>query len=275
MFKEGIVELALLEDIGTGDITTTAIVPDDLKIEVKLIAKEDLVLAGLGITKDVFSRFDPQIEMHTSHTDGDHILNGEIIARLQGKAAAIMTAERTALNFLQHLSGIASVTSLYVQLLVPYKANLVDTRKTTPGLRALEKYAVRCGGGQNHRLGLFGGILIKDNHIAVAGSITEAVKRVREKAPPHLRIEVETENLEQVKEALAVKADIIMLDNMDMETMEEAVKMVDGKALIEVSGQITLNNIEPIARLGVDLISVGSITHSAKAADISLLVSSS
>ncbi len=275
MFKEGIIELALLEDIGSGDITTTAIVPENSTIKTELVAKEDFILAGLGIVKDIFSRFDAEAVMETSHTDGEHICKGEIIASISGKTAAIMSGERTALNFLQHLSGIASITSFYVQLLKPYNAQLVDTRKTTPGLRALEKYAVRCGGGQNHRLGLFGGILIKDNHIAVAGSISEAVRRTREKAPPGLRIEVETSSLNQVKEALGVQVDIIMLDNMDMETMQEAVNLIQGKAIVEVSGQVNLNTIEAIAQLGVDLISVGCITQSAKAVDISLQVCSS
>ncbi len=275
MFKKGIIELALLEDIGTGDITTAAIVPEDLIVTVNLLAKDDLVLAGLAVTKDVFADIDPDIKIETSHTDGDAIRKGDIIASVTGDAASIMTAERTALNFLQRLSGIATLTARYVKVLEPYKTQLVDTRKTTPGLRALEKYAVRCGGGQNHRFGLFGGIMIKDNHIDIAGSISEAVKRVRNNTPHYLKIEVETATLEQVEEALEVEADIIMLDNMGIGTMRKAVNLIQGHAVVEVSGQVDLDNIEAIARLGVDFISVGSITHSAKAADISLLVSPS
>ena len=274
MLKNGIIELALLEDIGSGDITTTAIVPEESVSTASLIAKEDLILAGLWVAKEVFCCFDPEISMETSHTDGEHIHRGEVIARFTGKTRALLSGERTALNFLQHLSGIASITSFYVQLLEPYKAQLVDTRKTTPCLRALEKYAVRCGGGQNHRLGLFGGIMIKDNHIAAAGSIGEAVKRIREKAPAGLRIEVETGTLEEVGQALAAGVDIIMLDNMNLETIQQAMALIQGKALVEVSGQVNLNNIEAIAALGVDLISVGAITHSAKAADISCKISS-
>ncbi|MBI5788614.1 MAG: carboxylating nicotinate-nucleotide diphosphorylase [Candidatus Schekmanbacteria bacterium] len=272
MCKNCIIDLALVEDIGSGDITTAAIVPDDLILKAELQAKEDLVLAGLGVVKQVFEHFDPQITLESLHTDGNTVYKGEVIARITGKANAILTGERTALNFLQHLSGIASATSLYVKLLEPYKAKLIDTRKTTPGMRTFEKYAVRCGGGQNHRLGLFGGIMIKDNHIAAAGSITEAAKRARKNAPPVLKIEVETTTLEEVKEAIAVEADIIMLDNMDVETIAQAVKLINGQAMTEASGDVNLSNIEAVAQTGVDYISVGRITHSAKSVDISLEV---
>lgn len=204
--------------------------------------------------------------------DGDRAAKGVVIAKVSGKTRSLLTGERVALNFLQHLSGIATLTSKYVEELSGTKARMLDTRKTTPVLRQLEKYAVRMGGGKNHRMGLYDMVLIKDNHIKAAGGITNAVKSVREKLQDRLKIEVETGNLDEVREALAVKADIIMLDNMSLDMMRDAVKIISGKALVEASGNVTLETVRAIAETGVDYISSGSLTHSAPAADISMKI---
>lgn len=266
------IENALSEDIGPGDITTEALVLPGVKGKAEIIAKESLVLAGIDVVEKVFRRVNPDISFSAKHADGEELSPGNVIAAVSGQLASLLTAERVALNLLQRLSGIATLTREYVKKIEGTKAAILDTRKTTPGLRALEKYAVRVGGGKNHRFGLFDGVLIKDNHIAAVGSIKGAVKKVRKAAPHTLKIEVETENLEQVKEALAAGADIIMLDNMDINTMKEAVKLIKGWALVEASGGINLNNVRQAAETGVDFISIGAITHSARAMDISLEV---
>ena len=261
---------ALREDIGPGDLTTEALIQPDIEGKAELIAKELLILAGIEVAREVFHQVNQDINFLGRHPDGEDLSSSTVIATISGPLRSLLTAERVALNLLQRLSGIATLTRQYVNGIEGTKARIVDTRKTTPGLRALEKYAVRIGGGKNHRFGLFDGILIKDNHIAAVGSLTEAVKRAREKAPHTLKIEVETENLDQVREAISAGAEIIMLDNMDIETMKEAVKLINGKALIEASGGINLNNVRQVAETGVDLISVGAITHSARSMDISM-----
>jgi len=261
---------ALREDIGPGDLTTEALIQPDIEGKAELIAKEPLILAGIEVAREVFHQVNQDINFLGRHPDGEDLSSSTVIATISGPLRSLLTAERVALNLLQRLSGIATLTRQYVNGIEGTKARIVDTRKTTPGLRALEKYAVRIGGGKNHRFGLFDGILIKDNHIAAVGSLTEAVKKAREKAPHTLKIEVETENLDQVREAISAGAEIIMLDNMDIETMKEAVKLINGKALIEASGGISLNNVRQVAETGVDLISVGAITHSARSMDISM-----
>jgi len=261
---------ALREDIGPGDLTTEALIQPDIEGKAELIAKEPLILAGIEMAREVFHQVNQDINFLGRHPDGEDLSSSTVIATISGPLRSLLTAERVALNLLQRLSGIATLTRQYVNGIEGTKARIVDTRKTTPGLRALEKYAVTIGGGKNHRFGLFDGILIKDNHIAAVGSLTEAVKRAREKAPHTLKIEVETENLDQVREAISAGAEIIMLDNMDIETMKEAVKLINGKALIEASGGISLNNVRQVAETGVDLISVGAITHSARSMDISM-----
>jgi nicotinate-nucleotide pyrophosphorylase (carboxylating) len=261
---------ALKEDIGPGDLTTEALVPPDIEGKAELIAKEPLILAGIKVAREVFHQINQDINFLGRHTDGEELSSSTVIATISGQLASLLTAERVALNLMQRLSGIATLTRQYVNRTEGTKARIVDTRKTTPGLRALEKYAVRIGGGKNHRFGLFDGILIKDNHIAAVGSLTEAVKRAREKAPHTLKIEVETENIDQVREAISAGAEIIMLDNMGIETMKEAVRLINGKALIEASGGINLSNVRQVAETGVDLISLGAITHSARSMDISM-----
>lgn len=268
-----VVKLALNEDIGPGDITTELLVQKGLKGTARIIAKEGLVLAGLDVAREAFRQVDPGLLFSSSHADGEELPAEAVIATISGELSSILTAERVALNLLQRLSGVATLTREFVRKIKGTRASIIDTRKTTPGLRVLEKYAVRVGGGKNHRFGLYDGILIKDNHIAAVGGITEAVKRARGKALHISRIEVETETLEQVREALPAGADIIMLDNMDIDTMGKAVKLINGKALIEASGGINLENVRQVAETGVDLISVGAITHSARATDISMEVS--
>lgn len=263
---------ALREDIGPGDITTESLIPNGIFGEAKIVAKERLVIAGIDVAREVFREVNSGISFVTVRLDGDELHQGAVIATVSGELASLLTAERVALNLMQRLSGIATLTREYVKKVEGTKVRIVDTRKTTPGLRLLEKYAVTAGGGKNHRFGLFDGILIKDNHIAAVGSINEAVKIARGKAPHTLKVEVEAENLEQVKEALASGADIIMLDNMDIGTMRDAVGMIEGKALIEASGGISLENVREVAETGVDYISVGAITHSARSMDISMEV---
>jgi nicotinate-nucleotide pyrophosphorylase (carboxylating) len=265
-----IVEQALLEDIRTGDITSESIVPYDLKAKGIIKTSEEGVVAGLNIICLVFKKLDPEICFRSKIKDGKNILPGEVLAKISGSARTILKGERVALNFLQRMSGIATITSKFCQQVKDFPVRIVDTRKTTPGLRILEKYAVRMGGGHNHRFGLYDAVLIKDNHIAVAGGIKSAVNSVRKQISHTVKIEVEVENLSQLQKALEMKVDIIMLDNMNLETMKEAVKIVKGKALIEASGGITLEKVRKIAQIGVDLISVGALTHSVKSLDISM-----
>ena len=265
-----IIEQALLEDIGTGDITTESIIPSNLKAKGIIKTSEEGVVAGLDIIYLVFRKLDSEIIFQEKTKDGTKVARGKVLAEITGPARTILKGERVALNFLQRMSGIATITSKFCQEVKDFPVRIVDTRKTTPGLRILEKYAVRMGGGYNHRFGLYDAVLIKDNHIAVAGGIKSAVNSVRKQISHTVKIEVEVENLSQLQEALKVQVNIIMLDNMDLETMKEAVKMVKGKALIEASGGITLEKVRKIAQIGVDLISVGALTHSVKSLDISM-----
>ncbi len=265
-----IVEEALEEDIGFGDITTESIVPDNFYTKAYIIVKEEGVVAGIPVAEEVFKFLDPSITFSPKVSEGERIEKDKIIVEIYGRAKTILSGERTALNFLQRLSGIATFTNYCVSLAKPYNVKILDTRKTTPLLRVLEKYGVRVGGGENHRFALYDMVLIKDNHIKIAGSITEAVRRVRKKLSFPYKIEVETENLEQVKEALENKVDIIMLDNMDKESIKRAVEIINKRALIEVSGNIKPEDIKDIAKLGVNFISMGKLTHSVKSLDISL-----
>jgi nicotinate-nucleotide pyrophosphorylase (carboxylating) len=267
-----IIENALLEDIHTGDITTWAVVPENRNARAILLAKEQFVLAGVNVAARVFHILDPKTVVAPNFADGDRLSKGDIIADINGDAAFLLQGERVALNLLQRMSGIATLTARYTEAVRGSGAKVVDTRKTTPGLRQLEKYAVRVGGGFNHRSGLYDGLLLKENHIAAAGGITVAIERARAVIPHTMKIEVETENLDQVAEALSAGADIIMLDNMDLESMRRAVEMTAGKALVEASGGVNLDTIGDIAATGVDIISVGALTHSARAMDISMLL---
>jgi nicotinate-nucleotide pyrophosphorylase (carboxylating) len=267
-----IIENALEEDIHTGDITTTAVVREGRYARAILKAKEPMILAGIKVAAKVFHRLDDKIVFTSPFADGSRIATGDIIAEIRGEASLLLQGERVALNLLQRMCGIATITDCYAEAVRGTRARVVDTRKTTPGLRVLEKYAVRVGGGMNHRTGLYDGILIKENHIAAAGGITEAVQRARNYIPHTLKIEIETESLEQVAEALVAGADIIMLDNMDVPTMREAVATINGRALVEASGGVNLDSIRGIAETGVDIISVGALTHSARAVDISMLL---
>ena len=265
-----IIELALEEDLGPGDLTTWAIIDPSIKGKARLLAKEEIVLAGIEIFGKVLSRLDPKIEVECNFHDGDVVAKGKDIGVVKGSMRGILSGERTALNFLQHLSGIAALTRRYVEKTDPSKVRVIDTRKTTPGLRVLEKYAVRVGGGFNHRFGLFDGVLIKDNHIAAVGSLSKAVAKIRATVPHTLRIEVEVDDIKGLKQALEAGADAILLDNMSVKEMKEAVTIAGGRVLLEASGGITLESIEEISQTGVNLISVGAITHSARSVDISL-----
>jgi nicotinate-nucleotide pyrophosphorylase (carboxylating) len=268
---DNLIEQALLEDIHTGDITTQALIPADSRASARLIAKEELTLAGLFVAEKVFRRLNADVEFIPGLAEGELAAKGALIATVRGRSAELLMGERVALNLLQRLSGIATLTSRYVAAVAGTGARIVDTRKTTPGLRELEKYAVRVGGGINHRTGLYDGILIKENHIAATGGIGEAIKRARDYIPHTLKIEIETETLAQVNEALASGADIIMLDNMSIADMRSAVGVIAGRALVEASGGVTLETVRAIAETGVDIISVGALTHSARAMDISML----
>jgi len=269
---DNLIEQALLEDIHTGDITTQALIPADSRAEARLIAKEEMTLAGLFVAEKVFKRLNADVVFIPGLAEGALAAKGALIATVRGSAAELLMGERVALNLLQRLSGIATLTSRYVAAVAGTGARIVDTRKTTPGLRELEKYAVRIGGGFNHRTGLYDGILIKENHIAATGGIGEAIKRARDYIPHTLKIEIETETLAQVDEALASGADIIMLDNMSIDDMRTAVLAIAGRALVEASGGVTLETVRAIAETGVDIISVGALTHSARAMDISMLL---
>ena len=268
---EPLVRAALVEDLGrAGDLTTDAIVPAGLAARAALVARETGVVAGLDVAKLAFELIDPDIAVRVELEDGAMTAPGDVIARVSGPARGILTAERTALNFLGHLSGIASATASIVAAVLGTKAKIVCTRKTTPGLRAVEKYAVRAGGGANHRLGLDDAVLIKDNHIAIAGGIAQALRRARAAAGHLVKIEVEIDNLDQLKEALGEAADAVLLDNMSLETLAEAVAIVAGRAMTEASGRVTPQSAPAIAATGVDLISVGWLTHSAPVLDIGL-----
>ncbi len=271
---EQIVDSALAEDLGSGDVTTEALIPANQEGKAYLRAKSEGVLAGIGVAAMVFHRVDSVLRVKELVAEGSRMHPGDRLAAIEGKVASILRAERTALNFLQRLSGIATETAKYVEAISGTKALITDTRKTAPGLRALEKYAVRVGGGHNHRQNLGDGVLIKDNHLVALGSrgvgLGEAIEKARQHAPHTLKIEVEVESVEQAEEALSAGADIIMLDNMSLEDMRQVVELTQGRAVLEASGRITLDRVRAVAETGVDLISVGALTHSAKALDISL-----
>lgn len=260
----------LEEDIGTGDLTSEALIPEDAVTTGLIHSKDTGILCGVDVARRVFELLDPSLEFTALAKDGDTLAYGTKIAEIKGSARSVLTGERLALNLLQHLSGVATQTKQLADIAKPYGTRVVDTRKTTPGLRQLEKYAVRVGGGHNHRLGLYDAILIKDNHIAVAGGVKEALARAKAYASHMTKIEIEVESLEQAREAVQGGADVIMLDNMAPEAMKECVAMIDHRAVVEASGGITANNLAAAAAAGVDVISVGALTHSVKAVDISL-----
>ena len=261
---------ALREDITSEDITTNSVMREYRKGQVELICKQDGIIAGLGVFKRVFELLDDGTEFDIAVTDGDSVQNGQHIGKITGDIRVLLEGERTALNFLQRMSGIATYTHSIATLLEGNRTKLLDTRKTTPNMRVFEKYAVKAGGGYNHRFNLSDGILLKDNHIGAAGSVKKAVEMAKEYAPFVRKIEVEVENLDMVKEALEAGADIIMLDNMDKETMKEAVRLIDGRAQTECSGNVTKENVGDLVDIGVDYISSGALTHSAPILDLSL-----
>lgn len=268
---EPLVRAALLEDLGrAGDLTTDAVVPPDARARMVVRTRQPGVLAGLDLAVLAFASVDPAIVVRRDKADGASLAPGDAVLTLEGPARGLLTAERTALNFLCHLSGIATATAAIVASIVPHRARIVDTRKTTPGLRAIEKYAVRAGGGGNHRFGLDDAVLIKDNHVAVAGGIRPAILRARAGVGHLVKIEVEIDTLAQLKEALAIGIDAVLLDNMPPDTLREAVAMVAGRAITEASGRVTPETAPAIAATGVDLISVGWITHSAPILDLGL-----
>ena len=265
------IKTALDEDIGSGDVTTLAIVPVDQQINGRFLAKANGIIAGLDIVAETFHQIDPSLTFSPNTTDGAPIKKGDIIATISGSAQSILQGERVALNFLQRMSGIASLTRQFVEVVDGTNAKILDTRKTAPGLRMVDKLAVKLGGGMNHRIGLFDMALIKENHIAAAGGIETAVNRVKA-TYPNVPIEVEVTNLDELKEALTLPVDRIMLDNMSLGEMETAVKLTNGKIELEASGNVNLNTVAAIAKTGVDYISSGALTHSVMAMDISLLL---
>lgn len=265
-----LIRLALAEDIGAGDATTEAVVPADARGKAVAIAKADIVLAGVEAARRTFLALDPDVRFVARHADGDALSRGDVAFEVEGRLRTLLTAERTALNFVQRLSGIATLTRQAARALEGTKTRLLDTRKTAPGWRALDKKAVRAGGGHGHRTNLADGVMIKDNHIAAVGSITEAVRRAREYVHPLLRIEVEVTNLDELREALAAGADMLLLDNMNDEQLAEAVRVVAGRVPTEASGNMSVERLRAVAAAGVDFVSMGALTHSAPAADISL-----
>ncbi len=267
---EKIIQLAIEEDVATGDITTDSIISEKSTAVAILTAKAPGVISGIDIIKDVFLHFDKEIEWTPYVKEGQRVTKGEIILRVKGSFRALLTGERTALNILQRMSGIATATALYVKELEGTGAKILDTRKTAPGMRVLDKMAVKAGGGENHRMGLYDMVLIKDNHIKVAGGIKNAVAQVKAKVAAGTLIETETTNLIEVSEAIEAGCDIIMLDNMENKTMAEAVNMIAGKARTEASGNMSLERLRGVALTGVDYISAGALTHSVTALDISM-----
>lgn len=261
---------ALKEDITNEDVTTNAIIKDYQLAEVELIAKEEGIIAGLYVFKRTFELLDEKTEAEFYKKDGDRVKKGELIGKVRGDVRVLLSGERTALNYLQRMSGVATYTNKIVGYLEGTKTKLLDTRKTTPNNRIFEKYAVRVGGGNNHRYNLSDGILLKDNHINAAGGVKKAIEMAKDYASHVMKVEVEVENFDMLKEALEAKADIIMLDNMNIEDMEKAVKMVDGKASIECSGNVTLENVKNLTSIGVDFISSGALTHSSPILDLSV-----
>lgn len=276
-----IIRIALEEDIGSGDITSTLLISEEHKSKASIIAKDDFVVAGLPFVKEVFDQLDPQTKITIFKADGSKVKKGDMIAEIYGKTRIILAGERTGLNILQRLSGIATLTSKFVEKISGLKTKVVDTRKTTPGLRFMEKYAVKAGGGNNHRFGLFDAVLIKDNHIKASGGIKEALRLIKKKRSlieailSNTRVEIEVGNINELKDAIDEGADIIMLDNMPLEDMRKAVETVRNSRkdiTLEASGNVNLDNVKEIAETGVDWISIGALTHSAPAADISMKI---
>ena len=266
-----ILRRALEEDIGTGDVTTLATIEPGTQASAELVAKEDFVLAGIDVARRVFQLLSADTAFEKLITDGQTVKRGDVLAWIKGDAATLLQGERVALNLLQRMCGVATLTAAFMHEVEGTQAVVVDTRKTTPGLRVLEKYAVRMGGGGNHRMALYDAVLIKENHIAAAGGITAAVSRAKQRVPHTQKIEVEVRNQEEVAEALAVGADILLLDNMSLEELEAAVELVGERAVTEASGGVNLETVRGIAETGVRLISVGALTHSYRAVDISML----
>ena len=267
---DNLIKMALQEDISSEDVTTNAVMRNRKQGEVQLICKQDGIIAGLGVFERVFKLLDETTEVEFYAEDGDEVKNKQLLGVIRGDIRVLLSGERTALNYLQRMSGIATYTHQIAELLKETKIKLLDTRKTTPNMRIFEKYAVKVGGGYNHRYNLSDGILLKDNHIGAAGSVKKAVEMAKEYAPFVRKIEIETENLEMVKEAVEAGADIIMLDNMTPEVMKEAVELIDGRAETECSGNVTKENIERLVEVGVDYISSGALTHSSPILDLSL-----
>ncbi len=264
-----LIDLAMEEDVSTGDITTNNVIPAETRRKAYMVAKADGVIAGLEVAEMVFRQLDDSLNWEPKVKDGDTVKKGDIIVRFDASYRALLTGERTALNFFQRMCGIASMSAIYADAVKDCKTVILDTRKTLPGFRMLDKYSVKTGGAGNHRIGLYDMAMIKDNHIEVAGGITPAVEQIRAKIPSDIKIEVETTTLGQVQEALDAGADIIMLDNMDNATMAQAVEMINGKAKVEASGNMTLERLREVAATGVDYISIGALTHSVNAMDIS------
>lgn len=266
---EHLISLALEEDVATGDITTDHLIPAETRKKAYMVAKADGVIAGMQVAEMVFRKLDKELDWKPKVNEGDRVKKGDIIVRFEASYRALLTGERSALNFFQRMSGIASMSARYADAVKTFNTVILDTRKTLPGFRLLDKYAVKTGGASNHRIGLFDMVMIKDNHIDVAGGISPAVSQIRSKVPAGIKIEVETSNLEQVQEALDAGADIIMLDNMNTETMTRAVQLIRGRAKVEASGNMTLERLKEVAATGVDYISIGALTHSVQALDIS------
>lgn len=269
-YVDSIIKTAIEEDINYIDVSADMLIPSEQRNDSYFVAKDDGVLCGLDFAMRVFTLLDSTFTFTAFKKDGDRVNKGDIIVEFNGKTRELLKGERTALNIIQHMSGIATATNKAVELCKGTNASVADTRKTLPGLRAMQKYAVACGGGRNHRFNLSDGAMLKDNHIDACGGIIPAVKTLRSKLGHMVKIEVETRNFEEVKQAVEAVADVIMLDNMNCEQMAEAVKMIDGKAITEASGNITLQNIAEVAKTGVDIISLGALTHSVKAFDISM-----
>lgn len=265
-----LIKQALKEDIGSGDITTNSLIPDEMFSTATMTAKADGIIAGMEVAEAVFRLLSPQITWKPMVRDGDRIAKGDLLVEMSGPFRTLLTGERLALNFLQRMSGIATMTGLFVEQVAGFGTKILDTRKTVPGLRLLDKYAVKTGGGENHRIGLYDMVLIKDNHIKVAGGIKKAVEQIRLSVPAGMKIEVETTSIAEVKEALEMKADIIMLDNMSNETMKTCVGIINHRAKVEASGNMNLERVREVAATGVDYISIGALTHSVTALDISM-----
>ena len=269
---EYLIDLAIAEDIGSGDITTNQLPDPFAKGRGEIVAKEPIVVTGLAIAKKVFEKFEPGVDFKSNFTDGDKARVNDVIAEITGSMRALLSGERTALNFLQRLSGIATNVRSYVEELKNEKIRLVDTRKTVPGWRVLDKYAVRVGGAYNHRMGLYDGVLIKDNHIEAFGGIENAVKHIRNQVSHLIKIEIETSDIDEVNQALDAGADVIMLDNMDLDEITSAVDLINGQAIVEVSGRVCKSDLSRLAKTGVDIVSVGALIHEAVFVDISMRI---